>query len=410
MKANRALSWRSCLPLLMLAVASGCGVAAYEERMDATLTNYKRTAKFNQLGVPTKLAGGNVSIRIPLKFTKAFRVGEAGVEAMQNIVPPFLKLPGANLGYVGTGMDGHKVTDYHCYIAVIETPPVVTGQPKLGDLILAELTKAFPQANPPIAWQGPVKCDTDEGDPTPLEWYTISAVGEQLFNRTENQQLEYVKLKGIFELWLLERADYTVLIGWRVPEVIEGAINLDTTKLGPGETAPALSRKEVARLIAGSVKIYSPGALTAEPVTEMGDEVRIGAYKMRVPAGFKPAAPKGVAPPGTQVLFWALDAANSLKVSSTIPPANQMPQSLEQVLFTTVKGLGGAVLPEGVKHGRVNNLRFIRAKYQTTTTPPTMGVLYVGTDGQTIFEIFGVGADDAKVKALDAAALTFVKG
>jgi hypothetical protein len=404
MKANLVPSWRRCLPLALICVATGCGVAAYEERMNSTVEGYKRTAKFNQLSPPIKLAGGNVSIRIPLKFGKPYKVGETGIEAAQNVTPLFLKLPGANLGYVDTAKDGNKVTDYHCYVAVIETPPVVTGQPKLGDLILADLNKAFPKANPPLAWQGPVKCDTDEGDPTPLEWYTITAAADDLgYNRKENDQISFEKIKGTFELWLLERADYTVLIGWNVPVAIDGAINFDTTKYPPGVNGPPLLRNVVSKLMAGTVKIYTPPALTAEAVPEMGDEVRIGAYKMRLPAGFKPGSLPGAPPVGTQILYWQADATNTLKVSSTITPLNKTPQSLEQTLFAAIKGLGTVTLPEGIKHGKVNNLRFVRAKYQAQGS---MGVIYVGTDGQTVFE----RPDEGRVKALDASAVTFAKG
>jgi hypothetical protein len=174
MKANRVRVWCCYLPLVVLSAAVpgliGCGLADYEARLEETIKGHRRTARFNELTPPIKLAGGNVSIRVPLKFTKRpHKLGEPGPEVAQALTPPFLKagFPGSTIGYYDAQKDskGHVQYEYQLYVSVFETPPLVEKQPRPHDLLLAELTKEFPKSNPPPAWQT-IKVETDEGEAT----------------------------------------------------------------------------------------------------------------------------------------------------------------------------------------------------------------------------------------------------
>lgn len=405
--------------ILLAAALVGCGTGGYDERLQGTLVGYQRIAKFNEFAEPVLLAGGNVSIRPPKKFKKPYRYGEPGVETIQNISPPFLQLPGATLGYVDTvANQATDQVDFHCYVAVVETQPEVAGVKKLVEVIQEELVKAFPASNPPPAWQQvPVQCETEDG--ATREWYTITAKGEQLFHQSRNGIHEHVKIPGTFELWLHQTADYTVLMAWRVPDSIEGGINLRTIQVagGPAAQPPPLMWRDAAKLMGGTLKVTAPAPFPTEALAAPGDEGRLGVYKLRLPAGLKTvAAPAGFRlPGGVQTAAWKGDIGLLVGVQITPPPGPIL--SLDHVMGATAQLIVAAAGPnfkittmESPQPGTISGLRFVRSKVGLTDgATPRTGVIYIGMDGPARLIFFSEAADDNNLKAMQASILSLTK-
>jgi|GEM_PF-5522929 len=416
----RGFPW--AIAAMLTAALVGCGTGGYDERLQGTLVGYQRIAKFNEFAEPVLMAGGNVSIRPPKKFKKPYRYGEPGIETLQNISPPFLPLPGATLGYVDTAKnkDTDEV-DYHCYVAVVETQPEVAGVKKLVEVIQEELVKAFPASNPPPAWQqAPVQCETDDGSAQTRDWYTITVKGDQLFHQSRNGIHEHVKIPGTFELWLHQTADYTVIMAWRVPDSIEGVINLRTIQVagGPAAQPPPLMWREAAKLMGGTLKVTAPAPFPTEALAAPGDEGRLGVYKLRLPAGLKTfAAPAAFRlPGGVQTAAWKGDIGLLVGVQLTPPPGPIL--SLDHVMGATAQLIVAAAGPnvkittmESPQPGTLNGLRFVRSKVGLTDgATARTGVIYIGMDGPARLIFFGEAADDNNLKAMQGSILSLTKG
>lgn len=253
-----AVPWRFACALVALA-ATGCGVEEYEARMDKTLKQLELADQFSMLErlpvtvAATPLALTGVKMRLPSELT--IRVMNensvnpdtgGGKIPPEKLQPPFVALPGTVIISEGRVSDARGIlVPFHVHVAVesLDAPspgeqkpadtakpsdaarlgdaakPVIKDSQAVRDAILAELTAAVGEKEPPLMWESVVCASPVAGKP-PLEWQRLQVIHPQTFGISQSQHQVF---PGVWSLWLYETPHRRVYLVWRVPETIADA-------------------------------------------------------------------------------------------------------------------------------------------------------------------------------------------
>ncbi len=203
-----------------VATLCGCGASEYNRLATQRLGMARGEAKFRSLFGPTELAGTPIKIRVPMVFRTSYRKDSAhpidGEKINpERLQPPFLPLPGFKICYEGFCNDpGVGRLPYYCYLAAVPGKP--GDAENLAQELQAKLKEKFKDA--PDEWDV-VDAETPNGKA--VQWKKIRVQGDQPFRFIKGQQMSQ-ELPGIFELWICDKSDYTVMVGWRAPVSIQG--------------------------------------------------------------------------------------------------------------------------------------------------------------------------------------------
>ena len=203
---------------------------------------------------------------------------------------------------------------------------------------------------------------------------------------------------------------------------------------------PRLNLRARVYLVAAGVVVLAAGALVAflllrkgekeaswvpDPalLRELGEEVEVGGYRIRPPRDYqRTPVVRAQEEPDDGVYIWlgpvgAEGAIPDLAVSLT-PALGLTDSQLEVMLDIILQGTRQnwrAWIQEPVEVGRVNGLKFFRARWRgirVFTGQPMRGFVYLGRDGDTLISINGhdVEPDHEQPRRLaETAALTFRK-
>jgi hypothetical protein len=213
-------------PLAMICLATmllGCGTSEYNRLASKRVADLRGEQKFRTLFAPTQLADTPVRVRLPMVFQDSYletskHKADGGRIAADRVQPPFLKLPGFKICYESHTNHPTPLNKYpfYCYLAAL--PSKAGDAEGLAKELQAKLKETFKDT--PDQWEA---VDVDSPSGNPIQWKKIRVEGEQPFRYTDNNKPVNGNLPGIFELWLCDKADYIVLVGWRVPTVVQGA-------------------------------------------------------------------------------------------------------------------------------------------------------------------------------------------
>jgi hypothetical protein len=244
-----------------IATLCGCGTSEYNRLATHRLGTARGEAKFRSLFGPTALADTPIKIRVPMVFRTSYREDSAhpidGPKVHPDrLQPPFLELPGFKICYEGLCNDPSVGRlPYYCYLAAVPGKP--GDAENLAKELQAKLREKFKDA--PDEWS---VVDAETPDGKAVQWKKIRVQGVQPFRFLKDQKMSH-DLPGIFELWICEKADYIVMVGWRSPESVQGPpagpapttlvellaaprdVKLDLASL-PGLTAGTISADETA--------------------------------------------------------------------------------------------------------------------------------------------------------------------
>jgi hypothetical protein len=222
--------------LVGLVTCLGCGTRGYEKLVAQRAADFEQRAQFNQLYADQQIEGTSISIRFPQVFKRSYTAASADPDTGQPIdprrlQPPFLLLPGFKLCWEALGGPDNARLPYYCYLAVPTAAEIPAGT-SLAETLRSELASKFPGA----AWED-VTCRSLEGALVP--WRRLTVSGPQDFHVGGGQ---YSLLPGRFQLYLHEAQGQYVIVGWRVPDSIALAANLD----------------QLAELTAGTISVAPP--------------------------------------------------------------------------------------------------------------------------------------------------------
>lgn len=230
----------------LLLFITGCGTAAYEERLMATQKRLAQTAKFLVLyDMPVPIADDRVFVRIPKIFTQTPISDANAIDTMTSkpytpdrLNPPFLKdgIPGLRVTYEQTMRDveSHQMPVYLYLAATTAAETAKTGKP-LTETLREQIAGAFPKET--VQWDL-LEADTPELDKPKNPWKVLRVAGEQDFKL----DVAPLMMPGKFRLYLYEAQGYQVLVGWRAPDTTSSLVNID--ELGP--------------LVAGTIEVKGP--------------------------------------------------------------------------------------------------------------------------------------------------------
>lgn len=209
---------------LMGLLAAGCGTSAYEALLTQRLTDAKRLAPFTQLHPLTLVPDTRMRIRIPKLFSASYKIDsphqqDGGKISPQRVQPPFLFMPGFQLCYEQFEMDAAATRlPFYCYLYAL---PANQGANLIAQIPIV-LKQQFPDLAP--AWEDTTVESEGGGN---LAWKRLRVEGEQVFDaRLQGKQNEFIKVPGVFELWLHETPDYIVMVGWRIPSSLQDKVHL----------------------------------------------------------------------------------------------------------------------------------------------------------------------------------------
>jgi hypothetical protein len=119
------------------------------------------------------------------------------------------------------------------------------------------LKAAFKDA--PAEWE---VVDVDSPSGNPIQWRKIRIEAEQSFHYTDNNKPVVGNLPGMFELWMCDKDNYTVLLGWRVPTVVQGP---STEPIPTSLQALLTSPKGNLKLDLATMPALTAGTITIDP-------------------------------------------------------------------------------------------------------------------------------------------------
>ena len=207
----------SCL----LAVLAGCGSSDYNRLAASRLATVRGEARFRSLFGPTKLPGTPISIRVPTIFRNSYVENSAHKEdgatiRPERVQPPFLQLPGFKVCYEGHSFDPEVgKLPYYCYLAAVPAKP--GDAETLAADLQAKLKEQFKDT--PDEWSG---VDAESPTGKAVQWKKIRVTGDQPFRFFSAGTVITKDRPGIFELWICDKSDYVVIVGWRAPASLEG--------------------------------------------------------------------------------------------------------------------------------------------------------------------------------------------
>jgi hypothetical protein len=253
-------------PLAAICLASvllGCGSSEYNRMLSKRVADLRGEQKFRTLFAPTQLGDTPVRIRLPMIFPESYKEDskhkkDKGKIAEDRVQPPFLKLPGFKICYEGFGNDQTPAKQYpfYCYLAAVPGKP--GDAENLAKELQAKLKETFKDT--PDEWEG---VDVESPSGNAVQWKKIRVEGEQSFRYDVQNQTAPRILPGIFELWLCDKSDYIVLVGWRVPTAIQGSsaeplpTNLQMMLMAPKGNLK-LDMATMPALTAGTITVDAP--------------------------------------------------------------------------------------------------------------------------------------------------------
>ncbi len=251
--------------ILLTSLLLGCGSSEYNRMVSKRVADLRGEQKFRTLFAPTQLGDTPVRIRLPMIFPESYtedskHKADGGKIAEDRVQPPFLKLPGFKICYEGQADDQTPVKryPYYCYLAVV--PGKAGDAESLAKELQAKLKETFKDT--PDEWEG---VDVEAPSGNAVQWKKIRVEGEQTFRFQLNGQGPVAprNLQGIFELWLCDKTDYTVLVGWRVPTAIQGESNVPIprgleTMLTSAKGQLKLNLATMPALTAGTITVDAP--------------------------------------------------------------------------------------------------------------------------------------------------------
>ena len=207
-----------CLASMLL----GCGTSEYNRLASKRVADLRGEEKFRTLFAPTQLGDTPVRIRLPMVFQESYvedskYKADGGRIAEDRVQPPFLKLPGFKICYESHTYQPSPLYryPYYCYLAAI--PSKAGDSENLAKELQAKLKETFKDT--PDQWE---TVDVDSPSGNPIQWKKIRVEGEQPFRYMDNFKPVNGNLPGMFELWMCDRSGYIVLVGWRVPTLVQG--------------------------------------------------------------------------------------------------------------------------------------------------------------------------------------------
>jgi hypothetical protein len=216
--------------------------------------------KFRSLFRATQLAGTPIKIRVPMIFRNSYledskHANDDGKIHPDRLQPPFLQLPGFKICYEGLSFDPTAGRlPYYCYLAAVPSQP--GGADALAKEMQEKLKEKFKDT--PAEWE---EVDAESPTTKAVHWKKIRVVADQPFRYFTARGIVTKDFPGIFELWIRDEKDYTVLVAWRSPSSVEGP-----------STAPVVATSPVASALAAppsdsKVDLSAMPALTAGTIT-----------------------------------------------------------------------------------------------------------------------------------------------
>jgi len=201
----------------------GCGVSAYESRMQDRLAELQRLSKFIDLlnDGPIAVAETGVSLKLPRIFdenSNALVVGAKNESELtidpKRVQPPFVDLPGFQFSYERFAQDDTGVwMPVFCYLAVEDTANITAGELK------SSIRKGIKDELKTDADWEEIQIDSPSGQTA--DWSRVSVTAPQKFDCTVHGG-EYKDFPGRFDLYLHTTDDRHVLIGFRAPDAVAG--------------------------------------------------------------------------------------------------------------------------------------------------------------------------------------------
>lgn len=241
----------------------GCGSSEYNRLVGKRLGELRGEARFRSLFGPTTLSGTPVSIRVPQMFKNSYvedsshPIDGATIDP-DRVQPPFLKLPGFKLCYETNLPDPERGSvPVYCYLGA------VPGKAGDADLIAKDLHDKLKETFKDTPEFEVVDADTPTGKP--VQWKKLRITADQPFKVLDLSTRKMVaqKLPAIFELWVCDKTDYVVLMAFRAPTSVEGAVPppaADTPAALQPATPTKIDLSSVPALVAGSIAVSAPKA------------------------------------------------------------------------------------------------------------------------------------------------------
>jgi peroxiredoxin len=187
-----------------------------------------------------------------------------------------------------------------------------------------------------------------------------------------------------------------------------------------GVTPEAILDHEVDEALAAGEKRAPNAPPRWEPgstaFAQLGDEVEVGAYRLRPPAGF--SLQRQPAGPGGGMYLWKgppRPDGTAPELEVVLSPAQPDDKKLEDVLEKRVASIPSPRVGWGcgpAERGEVKGLTFLRARWNLLESPQkwkASGVVYVANDGDTLIRMSSRDSTLLFGNGLDAAPLTFHK-
>jgi hypothetical protein len=212
---------------VVAALVGGCGLAEYEEKMQASLESLRWKSRFDALYEAGRIDDYPFKMSLPALFKDGdwFRPGVKYRDGTRmhhdRQFPPFLdSLPGLNR----TGEAFHPTTDgnrvsYYCYLCVVDT------EKEAADALAARLQKEI-QAKLPAADDAWTEIECKNEDGLTVTWKRLRAHGLQRFDENKGNRENFKDLPGTFDLYLHEAGGYAILWGVRLPDALKGKVFL----------------------------------------------------------------------------------------------------------------------------------------------------------------------------------------
>jgi hypothetical protein len=200
---------------LSLAICAGCDLTGqYDVRFQETLKKAAARAVFDQYLYPTTIEVTDASrknLGVKLRIPKFFDTNTKALPATDaRAKPPFLNLPGLSYA-MERQLDDETAKFLPVYAYLAAVPKSEQKPDVLANTIAQQAAAAFPGAK----W-------ADASLPTPsggaLNLKRLHLEGKQEFADLTKNPPAPASVDGVFDLYLIDAGDTSVLIGWRAPK------------------------------------------------------------------------------------------------------------------------------------------------------------------------------------------------